>query len=296
MNAPSEFSILAILWGGSFLLVLRVVEAFDWVGAVSVRALIASLTLYVLAKISKRQLDFSIGAVPFLISGATTVAFQLIGLSFAVPRIGTAMSAILVGAIPLYSAMIGRLLHIEKLTRVGYFGLALGFLGIFLLVGFPKGNASKEYLVGILVAVIGCISAAFGSNFSKMKMSSVGVWEQVIGAFFFGGLLTAPLLIFVPFQRNPMVGDWLNIIALAVLCSSLCYVIYFKLVSEIGATRAISVEFLVTVVAVLIGAFYLHENISLVQVLGGALVIIGCILILDLFGIGRRLPRRVTLR
>ncbi len=296
MNAPSEFSILAILWGGSFLLVLRVVDAFDWAGAVSVRALIASLTLYVLAKVSKRQLDFSVGAVPFLISGTTTVAIQLIGLSFAVPRIGTAMTAIFVGSIPLYSALIGRLLNIEKLPSFGYFGLALGFLGIALLVGFPKGNASKEYLLGIVVAVIGCISAAFGSNFSKMKMSSVGTWEQVIGAFFFGGLLTAPLLIFVPFQRTPTAGDWLNITALAVLCSSLCYAIYFKLVADIGATRAISVEFLVTVVAVLIGAFYLHENISLVQVLGGALVIVGCILILDLFGIGKRLPRPVNLR
>lgn len=296
MNAPSEFSILAILWGGSLLLVLRVLDAFDWAGAVSVRALIASFSLYLLAKISKRPLDFSIGAIPFLISGATTVAFQLIGLTFAVPHIGMAMTAILVGAIPLYSALIGRLLHIEKLTRIGYFGLALGFLGIVFLVGFPQGSTSKEYLIGILVAMIGCISAAFGSNYSKIKMSSVGAWEQVIGAFFFGGLLTAPLLIFVPFQRTPTVGDWLNITALAIMCSSLCYVIYFKLVAEIGATRAISVEFLVTVVAVLIGALYLHEDISLVQVLGGSLVIIGCILILDLFGIGKRLPRPVNLR
>jgi drug/metabolite transporter (DMT)-like permease len=231
-----------------------------------------------------------------MISGATTVALQLIGLSFAVTRIGTAMTAILVGAIPLYSAVIGRLLHIEELTRIGYFGLALGFLGIVLLVGFPQGSASKEYLVGILVAIIGCISAAFGSNYSKMKMTSVGAWEQVIGAFFFGGLLTAPLLIFVPFQRTPTGLDWFNVIALAVVCSSLCYVIYFKLVAEIGATRAISVEFLVTVVAVLIGALYLHESISLIQVLGGTLVIVGCILILALFGIGKSSSSRIEVR
>jgi drug/metabolite transporter (DMT)-like permease len=283
LNAPSEFSILALLWGGSFLLVLRVVAAFDWVGAVSIRALIASLSLYLLAKISGRKLDFSVGVIPFLISGVTTVAVQLIGLSFAIPRIGTAMTAILVGAIPLYSAIIGRSLRIEKLTRRGYFGLVLGFLGIILLVGFPKGSTSKEYLVGIIVAIIGCISAAFGSNYSRMKMTSVGAWEQVIGAFFFGGLLTLPLLFFVPFHRTPSVGDWLNLIGLAVACSSLCYVIYFKLVAQIGATRAISVEFLVTVVAVLIGALYLHENISLVQVIGGALVITGCTFILAIF-------------
>lgn len=283
LNAPSEFSILALIWGGSFLLVLRVVAAFDWVGAVSIRALIASLSLYLIAKISRRKLDFSVGVLPFLISGVTTVAVQLIGLSFAIPRIGTAMTAILVGAIPLYSAIIGRSLRIEKLTRKGYFGLALGFLGIILLVGFPKGSASKEYLLGIIVAIIGCISAAFGSNYSKLKMSSVGAWEQVIGAFFFGGMITLPLLLLVPLHRTPSMGDWLNIVGLAVACSSLCYLIYFKLVAEIGATRAISVEFLVTVVAVLIGALYLHENISLVQVIGGAFVITGCTLILSIF-------------
>lgn len=95
--------------------------------------------------------------------------------------------------------------------------------------------------------------------------------------------MSAPLLIFVPFHRGPLLGDWFNIGLLAALCSSLCYVIYFKLVARLGATKAISVEFLVTVVAVLIGALYLHESISLIQLFGGALVILGCTLILSLF-------------
>jgi drug/metabolite transporter (DMT)-like permease len=54
------------------------------------------------------------------------------------------------------------------------------------------------------------------------------------------------------------------------------------LVARIGATRSISVEFLVTVVAVLIGAFYLNEAISLIQLFGALLVIIGSTFILDL--------------
>jgi drug/metabolite transporter (DMT)-like permease len=71
-------------------------------------------------------------------------------------------------------------------------------------------------------------------------------------------------------------------ISLAVLCSAFCYVIYFSLVAKIGATRSISVEFLVTVVAVLIGAFYLNEAISLIQLFGAFLVIMGSVLILNL--------------
>ena len=77
-------------------------------------------------------------------------------------------------------------------------------------------------------------------------------------------------------------------VALAVICSAFCYVIYFSLVLKIGPTRSISVEFLVTVVAVLIGAFYLNESISLIQLFGALLVVLGSILILDLFSLSSR--------
>jgi drug/metabolite transporter (DMT)-like permease len=290
LDVLGRFAILAILWGASFLMVLRVVDAFGWIGAVSIRSLIASALLLIIAKAMRRKLDFSIGYFPFLVLGVTMVAMQLIGLSFAVPRIGTAMTAILVGAIPLFTSVIGRLMGIEQMSRHGIVGLVIGFIGIVLLVGFPSGEVTARFAIGVVVCTVGCIAAAFASNYSKMRMSEVGSWEQVIGAFFFGGVVTAPLLIFVPFRRVPLLGDWFNIALLAALCSSLCYVIYFKLVARLGATKAISVEFLVTVVAVLIGALYLHESISLIQLLGGALVILGCTLILSLFS--RRVDSR----
>lgn len=278
----TKFALLSLIWGFSFLLLLRVVEAFDWAAAISVRAFIASGCLYILALLMRRKLDFSIGIKHFAILGAATVSIQLIGLSLAVPRIGTALTAILVGAIPLFSAVIGRVMKIEQIEKRGVLGLLLGFIGIVFLVGFPSEQFGDQFLLGFSICVIGCISAAFGSNYSKLKMSSVGNWEQVIGAFFFGGLFTAPILIFVPIKPNLLVLDWLYMISLAVLCSAFCYVIYFSLVAKIGATRSISVEFLVTVVAVLIGAFYLNEAISLIQLFGAFLVIMGSVLILNL--------------
>ena len=198
------------------------------------------------------------------------------------PRIGTALTAILVGAIPLFSSVIGRLMKIEQIDRKGFYGLILGFIGIVFLVGFPSGQFSDQFFLGFSVCVIGCISAAYGSNYSKLKMSAAGIWEQVIGAFFFGGLFTSPILLFVPIKTGLNSTDWINMVLLAVFCSAFCYVIYFSLVAKIGATRSISVEFLVTVVAVLVGAFYLNEAISLIQLFGALLVIIGSVLILDL--------------
>ena len=163
-----------------------------------------------------------------------------------------------------------------------------GFIGIIFLVGFPSGQLSDQFFLGFFVCVIGCISAAFGSNYSKLKMSAAGNWEQVIGAFFFGGLFTSPILLFVPIKAGLVPMDWLYMVSLAVFCSAFCYVIYFSLVAKIGPTKSISVEFLVTVVAVLIGAFYLNEAISLIQLFGAVLVIIGSILILDLLSFSKK--------
>ena len=278
----TKFAILSLLWGVSFLLLLRVVDAFDWAAAISVRSFIASGSVVLLALMIGKKLDFSIGVKHFAILGFTSVSMQLIGLSLAVPRIGTALTAILVGAIPLFSSVIGRLMKIEQIDRKGFYGLILGFIGIVFLVGFPSGQFSDQFFLGFSVCVIGCISAAFGSNYSKLKMSAAGNWEQVIGAFFFGGLFTAPILFFVPIKSGVLAMDWLYMALLAVFCSAFCYVIYFSLVAKIGATRSISVEFLVTVVAVLVGAFYLNEAISLIQLFGALLVIIGSVLILDL--------------
>lgn len=284
----TKFSILALLWGVSFLLLLRVVQAFDWAAAISVRAFIASGSLFLLSLLLRRKLDFSVGAKHFAVLGTTSVSFQLIGLSIAVPRIGTALTAILVGAIPLFSSVIGRLMKIEEIDKVGFIGLALGFVGIIFLVGFPSAKLGSDFFLGFFLCLAGCISAAFGSNYSKLKLSNAGNWEQVIGAFFFGGLFTLPLLLFVPIKSGLDPSDWVNMVALAVICSAFCYVIYFSLVLKIGATRSISVEFLVTVVAVLIGAFYLNEAISLIQLFGALLVVLGSILILDLLSFSSR--------
>ena len=169
-----------------------------------------------------------------------------------------------------------------------FHGLVLGFVGIIFLVGFPSAKLGSDFFLGFFICLAGCISAAFGSNYSKLKLSNAGNWEQVIGAFFFGGLFTLPLLLFVPIKAGLNPSDWVNMVALAVICSAFCYVIYFSLVLKIGPTRSISVEFLVTVVAVLIGAFYLNEAISLIQLFGALLVVLGSILILDLFSLSSR--------
>ncbi len=82
----------------------------------------------------------------------------------------------------------------------------------------------------------------------------------------------------------PRLIDVGTLILLAAMCSSLTYVLYFRLVAEVGATLAISVEFAVTVVAVTIGALVLHEALTAMQFIGAVVIITGCSMVIGLIG------------
>jgi drug/metabolite transporter (DMT)-like permease len=285
---------LACAWGLSFLVVLNVVQAFGWAAAVSLRSLIAGCTLLMLAKLCKRRLCLRPILPPLLVVAATTVAGQLIGLSYATPLIGTAMAAILVATIPLFSMLIGRLWGLEKITPGGLCGLFLGFLGITLLVGFPAQEFNQNFLFGCLLSLLGSFCGAFGSNYAILRLRAAGAWEVTAGAFLLGGLLTLPLLLLIPIPTLPTARDYLYLVISGSIMSASTYVIYFGLVRRIGATRTVSVEFVVTLVAVLVGALGLGENLSLLQIIGGLVILLGCLLVLGMLP-GKRRNRQAQL-
>jgi drug/metabolite transporter (DMT)-like permease len=286
----AAYLFLALAWGLSFLLLLKVVAAFGWVGAVTFRCFIAAAILLVLARTTGRTLSFPASWKPLAVVGATTVAGQLIGLSYATPLIGTAMAAIFVASIPLFSMVIAQVWGLERITPVRVAGLLLGTLGIVMLVGFPAVPVTFAFVLGCLAMVFSTFCAAFGSNYASRFLKDTGAWEVTIGAFLAGGVIALPMIFVVPVPVSPQPIDYLYLVALAGLMSSLTYVLYFGLVASIGATRAISVEFAVTVVAVLVGALILDEPLTLMQVAGGAVIIAGCALVLGLLPAKDKIP------
>ncbi|KAF1052043.1 MAG: hypothetical protein GAK43_02119 [Stenotrophomonas maltophilia] len=279
---------LAVTWGLSFLVLLQVVQAFDWAGAVALRSLVASFTLLGLARLLGRRVEIRAHRRHLLVLGATTVAGQLIGLSYATPRIGTAMAAIFVAAIPLFSMLIGRLWGLEKIRAQGVVGLLLGLLGLLLMVGFPAVTIDRTFILGCLASLGGALCGAFGSNYAALHLRGVAPWSVTAGAFLFGGLLVLPLLLVVPIPRLPTLSDVAFLLLSGSGMSALTYVLYFGLVARIGATRTISVEFVITVIAVMVGAGVLGEPLSWLQYLGASTILAGCALVLGLWPGSRR--------
>lgn len=275
---------LAFAWGLSFITLLQVVEGFGWVGSVVLRSFIASGALFLIARATGRQLSFNGHWKAYSVVGATTVAGQLIGLSFATPIIGTAMAAILVATIPLFSLIIAQIWGVERVTPKNICGLLLGFVGIIMLVGFPAVPLTTAFFIGCFACVASCICAAYGSNYVNRYLRNIGSWEITIAAFFFGAIMSTPLFYWVPIPGIPTASDWLYLFIQAVLMSALTYITYFKLVHSIGPTKAISVEFMVTVIAVIAGVILLNETLTLFQLAGAVVILFGCMLVLDIFG------------
>jgi drug/metabolite transporter (DMT)-like permease len=278
----AAYIFLAIVWGASFVVLLQSVLVFGWVGAAAFRSLIAAATLYALARLSHRPLVFGSRWQPFAVVGATIVVL-LICMSFAAPRIGTAMTAILIGTTPLFSAVLGRIFGSERTSMMGLLGLVLGLGGVVLLVGFPAVPVTWSFVLGSASALVAAFASAYGGAYAHRFLANTGSWEVSIGSFGFGGVMMLPLLLAVPIVSTPAPIDYLYLSILGCVMSALCYVIYYRLIFDIGATRTISVEFPVTLVAVLIGCLFLDEPLSLAQIVGGAIVMVGCLLVLGIF-------------
>lgn len=284
----AAYAFLAVTWGFSFVILLHVVEAFGWAGAVVMRGVVSGALLIAAARLTARRLDFSAGWRRFVPVGATTVTGQLVFLSIATPLIGTAMASIFVAAIPLFSMIISQLWGMERMSRRGLAGVALGVAGIVMLVGFPTEPVTATFLGGCAASLLSAFFAAYGSNHVSRHLRHAGSWELTAATSIIGGALATPLLLIAPFPRAPTLEDFAWLMALAAIVSAFNYVIYFRLVVEIGATKAISVEFLVTVVAVAIGTVLLDEKLSLLQFAGAGIIIAGCALVLGLVPAGFR--------
>lgn len=282
----------AMIWGCTWVLILHVVTAFGG-GGIALRALVGSLALLIGALATRRKLRY--GPIkPLLIVAATTVAGQLLGFNLATPMVGTAMTAILAATIPMFSMVFGRFWKIEQITKLGYFGLLIGVLGVILIVGFPSVEINSTFIWGSIICVLGAISAAYGSIYTHMHLKDVGYWEKTIASFFWGGVMMLPMFLFNPPKSAPVPIDYLYLLVLGIVSTGIGYIMFFKLVSEIGATPALTVEFLVTVIAVLVGVGFLGESLSSIQIVGSIGIVLGCALVLDLLPFGPKKQHQIT--
>ncbi|MFO1220933.1 MAG: DMT family transporter [Burkholderiaceae bacterium] len=285
-----ELVLLAALWGASFLFMRMGAAEFGPAPLAAVRCGVAAvLLLALLAARGELGPLFEnwrrIGAV-----GLTNSALPFLCFGLAALAIEAGLSAIFNAATPLWTAFIAAVLWRERLAGTRWLGLALGLAGVVWLAWDRAGFKAGAHGVSPAVAIAACLAATalygWSANFAKRRLSHVP--PLVLAA---GSQSSAAVALAIPAAltwpaTNPGIAAWLATLALAVLCTALAYVLYFRLIAHAGATNASAVTFLIPAFAVAWGWMFLGETIGATVIAACAVILAGTALAMGL------LPRR----
>ena len=192
------------------------------------------------------------------------------------------MAAILNGTAPIWGAVVAWIWLRNKLTLNGALGLLVGFLGVVVLVSGELSVPAQGKGLAIAAAAFAPFLYGIAANYTSEKLKgvsafSIATFSQLAAAF---SLL--PLLFWFMPSQMPSLGAWMALLALAVLCTSLAYLMYFRLLVEIGSTKAITVTFLIPMFGSLWGALFIEEKITLMMIGGMGTILLGTALVVGI--------------
>ena len=266
---------LAAIWGASFLFMRMGAGEFGPVALAALRVTGAALFLLPLLHWRAQMGDLRRHWRPIFIVGITNSALPFLCFSYAALTITAGLSSIFNAATPLFGAAIAWLWLKEGLTRRRALGLVIGFSGVLWLVwdkaSFQPGGSGW--------AVVACIAAAlfygFSANYAKKHLGGVAPLAVAAGSQLSATVcLLLPALVWWP-SAMPSTTAWLAAALLALVCTGVAYVMYFRLIAHVGPANAIAVTFLIPVFAVLWGWLLLHETVTPAMWAGCAVVLSG---------------------
>jgi len=259
---------LAAIWGASFLFMRVVAPVLGAVWTAEVRVTLAGIALLLLMLVTKRAMQFGQHWRAYLVLGLVNSALPFALYSYAALTIPAGYSAIVNATSPLWGALMGRVFLGEQLTIRKMLGMAVGVAGVALLVRLGPVAWSHELLLAVLACVGATVCYALAGIYSKKVSGQLSAMQMATGSQCGASIVLLPLLSVAPVQGEITSTIMIVAAALALLCSAVAYLIYFRLMADVGPTKALTVTFLIPLFALLWGFVFLHETITLSTLAG----------------------------
>lgn len=275
----AEMLLLAALWGASFLFMRMSAADFGPVPLVFVRvALAGALLLPLLAARGQanvlRARWRELAVVGLLNSALPFVCFTLAALV-----LGAALMSVFNATAPIWGALVAWAWLGEKPSASRAAGLALGVAGVGVLswgkADLQPGGHGVSPALGIAACLAATLMYGVAANYSRRKLAGVPPLAQATGSQLAGAVVLAVPALFLWPAATPPLRAWGAAGALALACTALAYVLYFRLIAHVGAARAISVTFLIPAFATGWAWLFLGEVPSASMLGGGAVILLG---------------------
>jgi len=266
--------VLAAIWGASFLFMRIVAPVLGALWTAEIRVAVAGLAMLAFMLLMKRGMNFRANWKDYLVLGTMNSALPFALFSYAALTLPAGYSAILNATSPLWGALVGAAVLGETLTPRKIAGLVTGVVGVAFLVRLGPAQFSPE----VLLAALACVSAALcygiAGAYSKKKSSGIAPPLMATGSQLGAALVLLPFLPLSPIRGEVTPFVMLITLLLALLCSAVAYFIYFRLIADIGPTKALTVTFLIPLFALVWGTLFLGEAINLNTIIGCGMVVL----------------------
>jgi len=261
-----------IIWGTSFLFIAEGLRAIGPSGVAFVRILVGCLTLGLVPAARRAVPRADWGWVALV--GVTWMAFPLSMFPFAEQRVSSALTGMLNGAVPLFTAIVATAFSRRLPSRMVGIGLAVGLTGA-ALIAWPSFHEGHSSTVGVLLILAALVSYGFALPLALPLQQRHGALPVIWRAQLVAVVLTAPLglpdLVAAHWTPAPL----LALLALGALGTGLAYVLATVAAGRLGATRTSATAFLIAPVALVLGVVVRGERVALLSIIGAAVCVAG---------------------
>jgi drug/metabolite transporter (DMT)-like permease len=273
-----ELLTLAALWGGSFLFMRVAAPQFGPVALIALRVAIASC--FLLPVLALRGGLGGLGALrahwPHLLAvGVLNSAIPFSLFAYAELTLTAGFTSVLNAAAPLFAAIVAFFWLGERMSSWRVVGLAIGFIGVIVLVGGSSALDAKQGSLAVAAALSATVLYGLASSYTKRHLTGVPPLAVATGSQVGATIVLAPLAVWLWPAHTPTGGVWLHVVGLGIACTGIAYILFFRLVAHVGPTRAVSVTFLIPVFGVLWGILFLGEQLTLNMLMGCAVILLG---------------------
>jgi drug/metabolite transporter (DMT)-like permease len=270
---------LSVLWGGSFFFAKVAVKELPPFSIVLGRVAIAALVLHLLVLASGQRMPRDLKFWrDFFVMGLLNNAIPFSLIFWGQKEIASGLASILNATTPLFTVLVAHgLTREERATPAKLLGVALGLLGVALMIGLDAASGLGAHLMSEVAVLGAALSYAFAGVFGrrfKGRPPLIVAAGQLTGS----STLILPLALAIdrPWAMPlPSLATCGAILGLALLCTALAYVIFFRILARAGATNLLLVTFLIPVSALLLGLTFLGEQLDVHQLAGMALIGLG---------------------
>jgi drug/metabolite transporter (DMT)-like permease len=270
------FAAMCVIWGIPYLLIKVAVEDLSPAMLVLARTGIAALLLLPIAA-ARRELRPLLGHwAPLLAFAVIEIAVPWILLNAAEQRVSSSLAGLLIAAVPLVATVIALTTGTRERLGLGSgVGLLLGVTGVAAIVGFNLEGASFLPLAELAVVVV-CY--AVGPVILQRWLADLPALGVIAASLAITAVMYVPIAAFSFPDTAPSAKALASVIALAVVCTAIAFLLFFALIAEIGPMRATVITYVNPAVAAVLGVAILDEDFTAGMAVGFALVLAGSVL------------------